>query len=209
MNPSVIIGSSGPIASGSTYTLAGGFADPGQADAPWSYTINWGNGISSGTTSMQGALGGTHRYFTAGTYIVTLTVTDKDGGVGSASTTVQVARILGTMSVNPSPINIDNNGDGQILVTVFGTSAFDGASINLSTVRIGHTTPDVGGNSVPKAKVTDVNGDGIADLVVHFVRGDLVANGDLSSDTKFLLLDANLNDGRQIEVRAPVQVGQQ
>jgi hypothetical protein len=79
----------------------------------------------------------------------------------------------------------------------------------LSTVQIGHTAPDVGGNSVPKAKVTDVNGDGISDLVVHFVRGDLVANGDLSSDTRFLLLDANLNDGRQIEVRAPVQVGQQ
>ncbi len=209
VNPSVIIGSSGSIASGTTYTLAGGFADPGQADAPWSYTINWGDGISSGTTSMQGALGGTHRYFTAGTYIVTLTVTDKDGGVGSASTTVQVTRILGTMSVDPSPINIDNNGNGQMLVTIFGTSAFDGTGINLSTVRIGQTAPDVGGNSVPKAKVTDVNGDGILDLVVHFVRGDLVANGDLSSDTKFLLLDANLNDGRQIEVRAPVQVGQQ
>jgi hypothetical protein len=54
-----------------------------------------------------------------------------------------------------------------------------------------------------------VNNDGILDLVVHFVRGDLVANGDLSSDTRFLLLDANLNDGRQIEVRAPVQAGQQ
>jgi hypothetical protein len=158
---------------------------------------------------MEGALGGTHRYLTAGTYIVTLTVTDKDGGSGSASTTVQVARILGTMSVDPSPINIDNNGNGQMIVTVFGTSAFDGAGINLSTVRIGHTAPDAGGNSVPKAKVTDVNRDGILDLVVHFVRGDLVTNGDLSSDTRFLLLDANLNDGRQIEVRAPVQVGQQ
>jgi DNA/RNA endonuclease G (NUC1) len=206
VSPSVVIGSSGPIPSGSTYTLAGGFADPGQADAPWSYTINWGDGISSGTTSMEGALGGTHRYLTAGTYIVTLTVTDKDGGSGSASTTVQVARILGTMSVGPSPINIDNSGNGQMIVTVFGTSAFDGAGINLSTVRIGQTAPDAGGNSVSKAKVTDVNHDGILDLVVHFVRGDLVTNGDLSSDTRFLLLDANLNDGRQIEVRAPVEV---
>ena len=208
-NPVVIIGSSVPITSGATFTLDGGFSDAGQADAPWSYTINWGDGLSSGTTSMEGALGGTHRYFTAGTYIVTLTVTDKDGGVGSASSTVQVARILGSMSLNPSPINIDNNGDGQMIVTVFGNSAFDGTAISLSTVRIGRTAIDVGGNSRPKAQFRDVNGDGILDMVAHFVRGDLVANGDLSSTTRFLLLDATLRDGRQIEARAPVEISQQ
>jgi hypothetical protein len=30
----------------------------------------------------------------------------------------------------------------------------------------------------------------------------------LSSATRFLLLDANLKDGRQIEARAPVEVAQ-
>lgn len=207
-SPSVVIASSGPIASGATYSLAGGFGDPGQADAPWSYTINWGDGFSSVTTSTssQGALGGTHKYFTVGSYTVTLTVIDKDGGSGSASTTVQVARILGSMSVTPSPINIGNNGNGQIVVTVFGNSTFDGTAINLSTARIGNTSVDVRGNSDPKAKFKDVNHDGILDLVVHFVRGDLVANGDLSSNTILLALDANLNDGRQIEARGPVEV---
>jgi hypothetical protein len=110
------------------------------------------------------------------------------------------------MRVDPSPINIDNNGNGQMIVTVFGNSAYDGTAINLSTVRIGHTSADVTGNSDPKAAFKDVNHDGILDLVVHFVRGDLVANGDLSSDARFLVLDANLNDGRQMEARGPVGV---
>ena len=206
-NPTVIIGSSGPIPSGATYSLQGGFGDVGQADSPWSYSINWGDGFSSSaTTSSEGALGGTHQYFTAGTYIVTLSVTDKDGGSGSASTTVQVTRILGSMSVAPNQINIGNNGNGQIIVTVFGTSAFAGTAINLSTARIGSTFVDVLGNSDPKAKFKDVNHDGILDLVLHFERGDLVANGDLSSNTILLALDANLKDGRQIEARGPVEV---
>jgi hypothetical protein len=110
------------------------------------------------------------------------------------------------MRVAPSPINIGNNGNEQIVVTVFGNSTFDGTAINLSTARIGHTSVDVRGNSDPKAKFKDVNHDGILDLVVHFVPGDLVANGDLSSNTISLTLDANLNDGRQIEARGPVEV---
>jgi hypothetical protein len=41
---------------------------------------------------------------------------------------------------------------------------------------------------------------------VHFDRGDLVGGGALTNQTAQLVLQANLNDGRQIEARGTVLV---
>jgi PKD repeat protein len=66
------------------YPLNATWSDPGAGDAPWTYTINWGDGASeSGTKTDQSAITGSHGYGTPGTYTVHVTVTDKDGGVGS------------------------------------------------------------------------------------------------------------------------------
>ena len=75
--------SAGPDASTGpgVYTLQATFSDPGANDAPWSYTINWGDGLlTSGTKSSQGSITATHPYLLPGTYTVRVTVTDKDGG---------------------------------------------------------------------------------------------------------------------------------
>jgi PKD repeat protein len=204
VNPSVVLSSSPPIYSGGTYEISGGFADLGQADAPWSYSIDWGNGTTSGSTTMQGAITGSRSYANAGNYTVTLRVTDKDGGVGSASTTLHVNRLPGSMSVNPNQINIRSSGNGQVIATVFGNARFDGAAIDISSVRIGQVSPDEKGNGDAKSSIADLNRDGIADLVVHFNRDELVSSGALGASTSELVLYANLTDGRQIEARGSV-----
>jgi DNA/RNA endonuclease G (NUC1) len=206
VNPSVQVDPASAIVSGGTFTLAGGFADPGQNDGPWTYVINWGDGNSSGSTNAQGAIAGSHQYFIAGSYTVTLTVKDKDGGVGSASTTVQVGRVTGAMDVNPNQISIGNNGNGQVIATVFGGSQFNAGAINLGSVRIGRTAPDTQGNGALKVEIADVNHDGILDMVAHFQRSALVANGDISGGSTQLSVDATLNDGRQIRATGGVSV---
>ncbi|MDQ6717586.1 MAG: lamin tail domain-containing protein [Gemmatimonadota bacterium] len=204
--PSVHVDPAGSITSGGTYSIAAGFMDAGQNDGPWTYVINWGDGNSASSTNVQGAIAGSHQYFIAGTYTVTLTVKDKDGAVGSASTTLQVGRVAGSMDVNPNQVNIGNNGNGTVTVTVFGNSQFNAGAITTSSVRIGHTAPDTEGNGSAKVSVSDVNHDGILDLVAKFTRGTLVSNGDITANSTQLSLDATLNDGRQIRATGAVSV---
>ena len=69
---------------GSSVELSGAFSDPG-ADAHL-VLIDWGDqSSSSGSTSSQGHLTGTHDYLLPGTYQITVTVTDSRGASGSAS----------------------------------------------------------------------------------------------------------------------------
>lgn len=204
--PSVHVDPAGSITSGGTFSIAAGFMDAGQNDGPWTYVINWGDGNTTGSTNVQGAIAGSHQYFTAGTYTVTMTVKDKDGAVGSASTTLQVGRVAGSMGVNPNSINIGNNGNGTVTVTVFGNSQFNAGAITTSSVRIGHTAPDTQGNGSLKVSVSDVNHDGILDMVAQFQRGTLVSNGDITGSSTQLSLDATLTDGRQIRATGAVSV---
>jgi hypothetical protein len=72
---------------GTTISTTAAFTDPGVLDthtAVW----NWGDGTTSAGTVAEsggnGTAGGSHVYSTPGIYTVTLTVTDKDGGVGTS-----------------------------------------------------------------------------------------------------------------------------
>ncbi|HVX40189.1 MAG TPA: PKD domain-containing protein [Gemmatimonadaceae bacterium] len=95
----------GTIDMGQSYTLTGAFTDPGVNDAPWSVSINWGDGsaaqtVATSTTSFAAA----HTYPKFGSYAITYTVTDKDGGASAAAhTSVSVKDptppiIVGTVS---------------------------------------------------------------------------------------------------------------
>ncbi len=91
--PSVSPISGATIVAGQSFISSGSFADPGQDT--WTATVSYGDG--SGTQAL--ALSGktfqlSHLYGTAGTYSVTVTVTDDDGapGVGQATVIVRSAQ---------------------------------------------------------------------------------------------------------------------
>jgi hypothetical protein len=71
----------------------GSFADPGP-DAPWTVRIDWGDGAAptiAAAPSAPGPLGtASHSYPAAGTFTATVSVIDKDGGIGSAAFPVTV-----------------------------------------------------------------------------------------------------------------------
>jgi PKD repeat protein len=72
-------------------SFQGGFSDPGLLDT---HTATWDFGDGSSASGLSA----THRYTAAGTYRVTLTVTDDDGGVGKATTTVTVQTVQQAIS---------------------------------------------------------------------------------------------------------------
>src|SRR5205085_745731 len=87
----------------------GSFSDAGANDGPWSVDVDWGDGSphTSFNAASQGALGSkSHTYDDNGAYTVKVTVTDKDGGSGSAQFTANVANVAPTATFsNDGPVN--------------------------------------------------------------------------------------------------------
>jgi probable HAF family extracellular repeat protein len=86
--PSVgpIAAAAGPIVIGALFSASSPISDPAPADthvATWS----WGDGSSSGGTITAGSVTGSHAYTSVGERSIVLTVTDDDGGIGSANLT--------------------------------------------------------------------------------------------------------------------------
>jgi hypothetical protein len=84
--PVVNAGPDAAVTLGSPFNLSATFTDPGGAtDAPWTWTIAWGDGASANgsTSTVGGPIQASHTYAASGTYTVHVTVTDKDGGAGS------------------------------------------------------------------------------------------------------------------------------
>jgi hypothetical protein len=102
-------------------TFAGSFSDPGLLDshtAVWNFgdgatsTANFGPGGSAGLSTV-------HSYSAAGNYTVRLTVTDDDGGVGQATTTVLVQTpqaALGALSGYVQKISSLTDGQKNSLI---------------------------------------------------------------------------------------------
>jgi hypothetical protein len=110
----------------------GSFSDPG-ADAPWTITVNWGDGSPNGnfTVNTPGALPTlTHAFATAGTFNVVVTVNDDDG-FGTSDYLVTVippeAHILGNVFRDFNRDGSFNTTDrGQSGVVVFADRDGDG-----------------------------------------------------------------------------------
>jgi len=101
-------------------TLTGiSFSDAGVIDYPWNVNINWNDGPSTNyNTNDQGSqTSQTHTYNTPGSYSAVVTVTDKDSGVGSASSTSSLT-VLQTYTIDFRPPFDDSTPSGLIVNTM-------------------------------------------------------------------------------------------
>jgi hypothetical protein len=91
VTPTVALrGKPAPILQGGTMTLGGAFADPG-ADT-WKATVDYGDGtkLTPLTLKADRSFALAHKYTRTGSFLVTVRVTDEDGGTGLATFTVMV-----------------------------------------------------------------------------------------------------------------------
>jgi len=89
--PSVDAGPDGAINLGDDFVSAGAFSDPG-SDV-WQVSVDWGDGTPAEVVAHapDGSFPLAHTYAAAGNYVVTVTVTDDDGGVGQDTALVSVS----------------------------------------------------------------------------------------------------------------------
>ena len=87
--PAVDAGEGGVVPAGTSFSGAGSFSDPGADD--WTATVDYGDGTGVHPLPLNGTrFELAHVYAAAGTYEVTVRVTDDEGGVGTAALTVTV-----------------------------------------------------------------------------------------------------------------------
>ena len=112
---------------GQALTFSSSFTDPGTADThttEWSVTDSLGAVVATGTGTEL-----TYTPETTGTFDVTFTVTDDDGGVGSSATTSSVQVILvGTDPLDPSQTTVQIAGsNGRDIIRVSKSNQTAGA----------------------------------------------------------------------------------
>jgi hypothetical protein len=89
----------------SLFTFSATITDPGTSDLPFKCSINWGDGYTTAGTVSTSSKGTTtcsasHAYGLVGTYPITVTVTDKDGGASMSSVSVYVKSMFATSSLS-------------------------------------------------------------------------------------------------------------
>jgi hypothetical protein len=88
--------------------------------------------------------------------------------------------------------NVSLSKDGILKNAFLSTATFDATEVDGST-------GEIGGVLSVNSSISDVNGDGLDDLVIWFDVGDLSAAGVLTTSTKSLTMRADLADGSCVE----------
>ena len=145
--PIVNAGENQSVNEGGTVNFNGSFIDPGLNDTQ---TVLWDFG--DGTTA-TGILTPTHKYANDGIYNVTLTVKDKDGGIGTSNLVVTVKPavvkpISATVNIDPDTLNLNSNGK-WITAYITLPKGYDIHNVDADTIKLQY-----GGRSISAAKVT-------------------------------------------------------
>jgi uncharacterized protein YjdB len=144
--PTVNAGPDQSVVGGTPLSLPVTFSDPGATDNPWSYAIVWGDGATdAGSTNTQNPISASHVYSGPGRYTAHVTVTDKDGGVGSDDIAVKVLDPA-TVQVFSGASNIascgtdEDEATAQILDGLPGTVFVLGDNVNPSGSAANYTS---------------------------------------------------------------------
>jgi hypothetical protein len=172
----------------------------------YAYAINWGDGtnIDNGTATIttpgspgvftQGLISGSHTFLREGTYTITVTITDKDGGTDTQTFAIHAAP--------PGLLAVANDTGGVPIVHVYnvdGTKRFDIKAYDFSFtggVRVavgdvdGDLTPDIitaaGPGAGPHVQVfSGIDGHQIRSFFAYektVTSGIWVAAGDIDGD---------------------------
>ena len=145
--PTVNAGPDQSVVGGTSLNLKVSFSDPGTTDNPWSYTIAWGDGVTdAGSTNIQAnPITASHLYPAPGRYTARVTVTDKDGAVGSDDIAVKVldpatVQILSGASNIASCGTDEDEATAQILDGLPGTVFVLGDNVNPSGSAANYTS---------------------------------------------------------------------
>jgi Ca2+-binding RTX toxin-like protein len=115
--------------SGQSRTLTLGATDPSSVDqaARFTYALDWGDGTSETVTGVSG-IPASHTYAAAGSYIATLTATDKDGGT---STPVTLPLTIRNVEQQASTLAVGGTDAGDSFLFTPGSSVGTvGVSVN-------------------------------------------------------------------------------
>jgi PKD repeat protein len=121
--PTVNAGADVSLDFGATLNLNATFSDPGVNDAPWTYSIDWGDGGAATTgskSSQSAAITASHTYAAGGQYTVRVSVTDKDNGSGTDD-------LVSTVGADPNQAPVSHPG-GPYTGAEGAAVAFDGSS---------------------------------------------------------------------------------
>ncbi|HJU69473.1 MAG TPA: PKD domain-containing protein [Gemmatimonadaceae bacterium] len=188
---------------GEAYDVSLTISDAGVLDAPWHYTIEWGDGTvdEADATSLSEPIRGSHSYVEAGTYTVRVALRDKDEGAAT-SVEAQVVVKLDETDIDVKPwdsgnrIHLKGHWDKHIVVAILADERLDAAAVDLATVKLGnvsirqvHRTSERGTRNLTYlATLFDVDRDGDRDLLVLFDRKEMLRAGDLTPETTGLTL---------------------
>lgn len=107
-----------------------------------------------------------------------------------------LSQITVDVAIAPETINLKSaRGGANLNATIFTDGDFDAADVDVSSLSLGSTPILTKPNGQPKGALEDADGDGDLDLVAHFHRGDLVANGDLDASTTELCVSGATTGG--------------
>ncbi|SIO61506.1 PKD repeat-containing protein [Singulisphaera sp. GP187] len=99
--PTASVGGPYTSTAGQSVTFKGSATDPSPADIAAGLTYTWRFGDGTADVSGKGLTSPTHVYATAGTFTASLTVSDKDGGISSASTVAVTVTASGGGTTTP------------------------------------------------------------------------------------------------------------